>query len=367
MKPTALQGLELCRAFFAECGQPLLAAHFPGLPYAAALLGYGSDVLGYDDATSRDHMWGPRFYLFLREEDIAAAPQLMEVFRQNLPVEFMGFSVNFSAPDPADGGVRVPEPVDCGPVNPLIFIHTPGGYIEGYLGKYPPDTYDEADWLCFDEQRLLALTSGEVFHDGIGLARLRGQLAFYPDTVWRYLLASQWANLAQEQAFIQRTAQTGDELGSRILAARTAERLMRLALLYRRQYAPYSKWFGRAFSELCLGNHLPELLEEALAASDGDARQEALVLAQLTVGKMHNDSALTEPLPLSIEPYFSRSSIRVIYADRFAYALQATLAGTALEGVPLLGTMSQLHLTNLLASEQYIDRLRPLYTQPKTP
>ena len=118
---------------------------------------------------------------------------------------------------------------------------------------------------------------------------------------------------------------------------------------------------------LWLGNHLPELLEEALAASDGDARQEALVLAQLTVGKMHNDSALTEPLPLSIEPYFSRSSIRVIYADRFAYALQATLAGTALEGVPLLGTMSQLHLTNLLASEQYIDRLRPLYTQPKTP
>lgn len=367
MKPTALQGLELCRAFFAECGRPLLAAHFPGLPYAAALLGYGSDVLGYDDATSRDHMWGPRFYLFLREEDIAAAPQLMEVFRQNLPVEFMGFSVNFSAPDPADGGVRVPEPVDCSPVNPLIFIHTPGGYIEGYLGKYPPDTYDEADWLCFDEQRLLALTSGEVFHDGIGLARLRGQLAFYPDTVWRYLLASQWANLAQEQAFIQRTAQTGDELGSRILAARTAERLMRLALLYRRQYAPYSKWFGRAFSELCLGNHLPELLEEALAAPDGDARQEALVLAQLTVGKMHNDSALTEPLPLSIEPYFSRSSIRVIYADRFAYALQATLAGTALEGIPLLGTMSQLHLTNLLASEQYIGRLRPLYTQPKTP
>ena len=46
MKPTALQGLELCRAFFSEWGQPLLAAHFPGLPYAAALLGYGSDVLG---------------------------------------------------------------------------------------------------------------------------------------------------------------------------------------------------------------------------------------------------------------------------------------------------------------------------------
>ena len=102
--------------------------------------------------------------------------------------------------------------------------------MRGYLGKYPPDAYDEADWLCFDEQRLLALTSGEVFQDEVGLTALRRQLAVYPDAVWRDLLASQWANLAQEQAFIQRTAQTGDDLGSRILAARTAERLMRLAL-----------------------------------------------------------------------------------------------------------------------------------------
>lgn len=130
---------------------------------------------------------------------------------------------------------------------------------------------------------------------------------------------------------------------------------------------PIASGSAAPFPSCAWANHLPELLEEALTAPDGDARQEALVLAQLTVGKMHNESSLTEPLPLSIEPYFSRNTIRVIYADRFAYALQATLAGTALEGVPLLGTMSQLHLTNLLASEQYIDRIRPLYTQPKTP
>ena len=96
-----MQGMELCRRFYEDCVRGVLARRFAGMEYSAGLLGFGSDVLGYDDEVSRDHMWGPRFSLLLREEDIAMAPQLMEVFRQNLPTEFMGFSVNFSVPERA--------------------------------------------------------------------------------------------------------------------------------------------------------------------------------------------------------------------------------------------------------------------------
>ncbi|HEU0299458.1 MAG TPA: hypothetical protein VFR37_08395, partial [Longimicrobium sp.] len=63
--PEFIPGLELSRLFFVEAVRPLLDAAFPGLRYAAGLLGSGSDVLGFDTEMSRDHDWGPRVDLFL--------------------------------------------------------------------------------------------------------------------------------------------------------------------------------------------------------------------------------------------------------------------------------------------------------------
>ena len=60
-------GLELGRRFYAEVVRPLLDEDFPGLRHAAAHLGGGSDVLGFDTAMSRDHDWGPAVTLFLPE------------------------------------------------------------------------------------------------------------------------------------------------------------------------------------------------------------------------------------------------------------------------------------------------------------
>jgi hypothetical protein len=53
-----LPGAELARRFFTDAVEPLLGRALPGLRYAAARLGSGSDVLGLDDAMSRDHDWG---------------------------------------------------------------------------------------------------------------------------------------------------------------------------------------------------------------------------------------------------------------------------------------------------------------------
>ena len=77
--PTFIPGIELSRLFYFEAVLPILQEHFPGLPHAAARLGDGSDVLGFDTPMSTDHGWGPSVSLFLREEDIHLAPQIREV------------------------------------------------------------------------------------------------------------------------------------------------------------------------------------------------------------------------------------------------------------------------------------------------
>src|SRR5262250_606254 len=131
---TFVKGLDLCEAFFQDIAQPILTTRFPSLRYSAGLLGYGSDVLGFDDALSTDHNWGPRFTLFLPEEHFDERKiQIMAAFAADFPHDYKGFSVHFSPPDWHDKGVRQPERIDQGRVDPLIEYHTVRSYFENYL------------------------------------------------------------------------------------------------------------------------------------------------------------------------------------------------------------------------------------------
>ncbi|HEX3647468.1 MAG TPA: hypothetical protein VHV49_03515, partial [Pseudonocardiaceae bacterium] len=69
-----LPGLALSRSFYEGAVRPLLAEHLPDLPHAACLLGFGSEVLGYDTARSADHNWGLRLQVFTadRQDTVAA-------------------------------------------------------------------------------------------------------------------------------------------------------------------------------------------------------------------------------------------------------------------------------------------------------
>ncbi|MCI8443129.1 MAG: DUF4037 domain-containing protein [Provencibacterium sp.] len=359
--PEFIKGRELSARFYEEIAAPILRRQFPELPLSAGFLGYGSDVLGYDDPVSTDHMWGPRFYLFLREEDFSQAPHIMRAFSENFPVRYLGYCVHFSEPDPNDNGVRHPEPEHTGPVSPLVFIHTVKGYLQQYLGTGELKELSPADWLSFSEHRLLALRKASFFRDDLGFLKELQQLHFYPEPVLCYLLASNWSLIAEEQAFVRRCADVGDETGSMLACARIAERLMRLVFLYCGEYAPYSKWFGTAFSRLPADPAISEAISGALSAREIGEREELLVQAQILVAGVHNASGLTSPVEVRVQNYFGRN-IRVIFADRIAQAIASRLQGTPLSHLPLIGTLSGVaNFTAISDSPKELSRVKALY------
>jgi len=341
-----MPGLELNRRFYNDVVQPLLAARFPDLVYSAGLIGYGSDVLGYDTAISTDHEWGPRLLIFLRSEEYSELHQsISETLRHELPPSFHGYSTNFSEPVGEDADVRLLEPGIPGQINHHISMMTVADLLEWEFGVRSLDAITARDWLTFPEQKLLEVTAGAIYHDGLGqLEPLRQRLSYYPHDVWVYRLAAQWQRISQEEAFVGRCGDVGDELGSRILAARLVRDVVRLCFLLERRYAPYSKWFGTAFNRLTCARQLGPLLTAALAASNWQEREEHLAEAYEAVARMQNTLALTDPLDPTPRRYHDRP-YRVIHAERFANVLAATIRDEELrriiDDVGLVGAVDQ--------------------------
>jgi hypothetical protein len=90
-----LPGAELARRFFTDVVEPLLSRVVPGLGYAAARLGSGSDVLGLDDGMSRDHDWGCRLTLLVDEDARDQVPRIIRILEEGLPERFGEFPVRF--------------------------------------------------------------------------------------------------------------------------------------------------------------------------------------------------------------------------------------------------------------------------------
>lgn len=334
------QGLPLSRAFYTREIAPLLARHFPSLPYAAGLIGYGSEVLGYDSARSQDHHWGPRALLFLRDADLAERkPEIAACLSHNLPVSFEGFSTHFGSPDGI--GVRLPAPIASGPVDHMVEIYSVRGFAQWRLGIEPSEPISNRRWLTLPQQRLLETTQGEIFHDGTGeITALRQRLAYFPDDVWRYMLSCQWQKISQEESFVGRTAEAGDELGSRLIAARLVRELMRLCFLMEQRYWPYSKWFGSAFAKLGIAGALMPVLEQVLAANNFSEREAALSQAYERVVEKHNALGITDPRDAKVQNYRGRP-YRVIRADGFANAITATIQDFELHALDLIGAVDQ--------------------------
>ena len=356
-----MKGLDLSRVFYEEAVKLPLESEFPDLAYSAGHFGAGSDVLGFDTEQSMDHDWGPKLFIFLGEKDNKKYSKSIDAFLGlNLPTEIRGFPINFGHHD--DGSI-VMQLSDDRPLNHGIKIVTIRDYFERYLTVNPLEKMSPIDWVVLPEQRLRSIAGGRIFHDGIGqLQPIMKKLSYYPNDVWLYLLSAQWRRIAQEEHFMGRCGQVGDELGSRVVGSRLVSDIMKLCFLMEKQYAPYIKWFGTGFSQLKSAGVLTPILMRVFEATSWKNREEHLVRAYEIVAGMHNDLGITEPMKAKVSSFHNRPFL-VIRADDFAEAIYATIQDEEVLSLSkFLGGVDQfVNSTDVLSKPDRYPKLRNMF------
>ena len=276
-----------------EAVRPTVERVLDGAGYLAGRLGSGSDVLGFDDETSRDHDFGCRLTVLVDDPHVSLLEPLDAALEAELPEKVDGWPTRFAT----SWDSRVRHKID---------LHTVHDFAASRLGFDLRHGLRAREWLCLTGQSVLEVTGGPVFHDTTeaygGVKRLLG---WYPEDVWRYVLAAGWARLGQELPFVGRTAELGDDNGSRIIASRLCRDVVHLAFAVERTWMPYPKWAGTALRALPGGDDLHDGLAAVQAAATWPERQQLLCAAIHDLAARHRAAGFELPEP-AVVPFFDR-------------------------------------------------------------
>ncbi len=270
-----IKGLDIAKQFF-EASLPILNSRMPGVMEraAAGLAGEGSECLGFDDETSRDHDWGPAFCLWLPEDILRAQSDRIEQALALLPDTFMGH--------PA----RMRPEFRMGRVGPMSVE----GFYRRFLGMArAPETWRE--WRSIPEYHLCSCTSGAVFMDNAGLfSGIRhALLQYYPEDLRRKKIAARCMIMAQTGQYnLPRSLSRGELVPAMLAAARFAEAALSLVHLLNRRFMPFYKWAARSAADLpVLGQetvHAVETLAKTSWSIPGQAAHSAGEIEGLCAG-----------------------------------------------------------------------------------
>lgn len=256
-----MNGLELSRAFYEDCGRPMLETQFPELlsRLAVGMFGAGSECLGYDDEISRDHDFEPGFLILLPEEDVVdrRSEFLLERAYAKLPKVYGGVARAALAPV---GGAR------HGVVRTREFFARTVGALDGRLSLH--------QWLTLPEQALLEATNGALFFDEWGeVRRIREALSYFPEDVRRKRLAGALLLMGQAGQYNHaRCLARGETAAAHLAAFEFAKSALSARFLLHRRYRPYYKWCFRALRELPDGAPFARSLEDLLTGAADAAR-----------------------------------------------------------------------------------------------
>lgn len=235
------KGLELCRAYFETFGKEMLENNFPEYidKITVGLVGEGSDCFGFDDETSRDHDFGPRFCMWVSSETYQEIGEQLQKAYEELPDTFGGYTRNMTATAKYRQGVMVLEEF----IEHLLFT--------GHMPK------TDSEWLLLPESGLAALTNGEIWLEGDGrLTKFRTAFRNYPDTV-RYKKIVQSMHLVRQMGLYNyfRMKERGENIAAEISLAGYMENVMKVVYYLNNVYPPLYKWLHKGM------DNFPKLAE----------------------------------------------------------------------------------------------------------
>lgn len=359
MTQNFIPGLQLSNILYEQWVAPAMKKKWPQVPYTAALIGDGSEVLGFDNLTSTDHDWGPRLYLFLQPDDFTLAPIISRHLETVLPETIEGFPVCFEDPDCQKDFQHSER--GGSPLHGIEFF-TLLTFFKRYLAV-DIQALTSWNWLTIPEALLLSATKGQIFRDDLGLKLLQDQISYYPHDIWLYKMAAQWTRISQEEAFFGRCHEMNDHLGSHMILSRLIRDIMALCYMQEKTYIPYNKWFGKGFQQLNCSQELEPLLLKTVQASSFEEKEDYLSLCYQKIAQQHNALKLTDFLTPTTSFYYTRP-YQVIRGERFASALKNQIQDSTLTHLSLdIGTVNQyLDSTDLLTRPNICQQLKHMYS-----
>lgn len=129
-----------------------------------------------------------------------------------------------------------------------------------------------------------------------------------------------------------------------------------------RQYAPYIKWFGTAFSKLKSAKNLTPLFMQIMDAGTWRERQDHLTKAYEHMANMHNELRITDSLTTKVSQFHDRPFM-IIHGNIFADTIHAKISDDEVKRLPKhLGGIDQyVDSTDVLSYTEKFRRFWSMY------
>lgn len=304
-----MQGLALSKAYYEQCGRPMLEAQFGDVldRIAVGFAGPGSDRFGFDDDVSRDHECGAGFCLWLTDEDDEAFGFQLTRAYARLPLLFEGVE---KAPVSPKCAAR------CG-------VMTIGEFFRPLTGTDgAPETNEQ--WLAAPDASLAAAVNGCVFADPLGrFTAIRTQiLTGMPEDVRLKKLAARAVTAAQSGQYnYARCIAHGEPAAAMLALAEFVQNACAMIYLLNRRFAPFYKWMLRGMEALpvlgALRAPLSALLTDPAPPEEKEAEIERIcgaIAAQLRAdGLTRSPSDFLEPHAYEIQRKIQDPALRQLH------------------------------------------------------